>query len=538
MPSPSLLDAVLAVGSDLDLQTVLHRIVSAAVQLVDARFGALGVIAEDGTETLSQFLTVGIDDEAAEQIGPLPSGHGILGVLIREPRPLVLRDIAEHSASFGFPPGHPPMRSFLGVPVRVRDDVFGNLYLTEKAGGRDFDDEDIRVVQALATAAGVAIENARLYDTVRRRERWLQASTEVTTALLSGADTEDVLQLVAARSKDLATADFAAIALPLHGDLVIEVAEGVHAASLIGSHLGLENSLGGQAFTTGLSVAVDDIRNDSRTGAGTLRRNRFGPAMFVPLRAGDTTQGILFVANDEGGKVFLRSDQAMFESFAAQAAVGLELARQRSENERLNVFQDRDRIARDLHDLVIQRLFATGMQLESSMRYMTNPQAGDIVQRAVEDLDTTIKEIRSTIYALQRTDRSTSGSLRAQVVAVTEEYATALGFAPSLRLDGLIDTGVSSEIGENALAVLREALANAARHSHAQHVAASLAVDASNVTMTVEDDGVGVPAELDRRSGLANLEARALGLGGGLSVSIRVGGGTRLVWSVPVAPLP
>ncbi len=191
-----LLDAVLAIGTGLDLETVLHRIVEAAVRLVDARYGALGVI--DETRRLSQFLTVGIDEATAAQIGPLPRGGGILGLLIDDPQPLRLHDLNDHPAAFGFPAHHPPMRSFLGVPIRVRGEVFGNLYLTEKAGGVDFDDEDERVVLALAAAAGVAIENARLYEDVRHRERWLQASAEVTTALLSGSEPEEVLQLVAA----------------------------------------------------------------------------------------------------------------------------------------------------------------------------------------------------------------------------------------------------------------------------------------------------------------------------------------------------
>jgi signal transduction histidine kinase len=527
-----LLDAVLAVGSGLDLQTVLYRIVEAAVRLVDAKYGALGVIGEN--DRLSQFLTVGVDAETAARIGPLPSGKGIVGLLITDPRTLRLHDLKDDPASLGFPANHPPMQTFLGVPVRVRDEVFGNLYLTEKANGTDFDEEDENVVLALATAAGVAIENARLYESVRRRERWLQASSEVTTALLSGVDTEDVLSMVAARARELASADFAAIALPLRDDLVIEVADGAQADDLLGARLGVENSMAGEAFRTGRSVAVNDIRDDPRTGAGTLRRNNFGPAMFVPLRAGETTQGILFVANQIDGQPFGPGEQAMFEAFAGHAALGLELARQRSENERLNVFRDRDRIARDLHDLVIQRLFATGMQLESSMRYMTRPEAGELVQHAVEDLDMTIKEIRSTIYALQKSDREPSNSLRARVVGVTEEFSAALGFAPSLRLEGLVDTRMSAEVGENVLAVLGEALSNAARHAHATQVQTSVAVDDERVTVTVEDDGVGLPVDQTRRSGLANLETRAVALGGGCIVAARHEGGTVLRWWAPL----
>ena len=270
-----LLDAVLAVGTGLDLQTVLHRIVEAAVQLVDARYGALGVI--DHGRLLSQFLTVGIDEETAAQIGSLPRGGGILGLLIDDPRPLRLHDLGEHRAAFGFPAHHPPMRSFLGVPIRVRDEVFGNLYLTEKVGGADFDDEDERVVLALATAAGVAIENARLYDEVRHRERWLQASAEVTTALLSGAETEDVLHLVAARARDLAEADFAAIVLPLGDSLVIEVANGAAAERVTGKRIDPQASLIGDAFRGGSTVAIDDIHQSPHWPTNSEALDDFGP---------------------------------------------------------------------------------------------------------------------------------------------------------------------------------------------------------------------------------------------------------------------
>ena len=199
-----LLEAVLAVGSDLDLQTVLRRITEAAVTLVDAEYGALGVVGQDGG--LTQFLTVGVDEQTRARIGPLPRGHGILGLLIRDPKTLRLDDFGQHPDAFGFPPGHPPMKTFLGVPVRVRGEVFGNLYLTEKRGGSPFDDEDESVVLALAAAAGVAVENARLYDAARRRELWLQAGAEISTALLSGSDPEEVLQLLTDRAHELAGA--------------------------------------------------------------------------------------------------------------------------------------------------------------------------------------------------------------------------------------------------------------------------------------------------------------------------------------------
>jgi signal transduction histidine kinase len=527
----SLLDAVLAIGTGLDLQTVLHRIVGAAAQLVDARYGALGVI--DDVHLLSQFLTVGIDEETAAHIGPLPRGGGILRLLIEDPRPLRLHDLGEHPAAFGFPAHHPPMKSFLGVPIRVRSEVFGNLYLTEKKGGGDFDDEDESVVLALAAAAGVAIENARLYDDVRHRERRLRASAEVTTALLSGTEPDEVLRLVAARARDLAEADFSAIVLPLGDSLVIEVADGDAAHLITGRRVDPEASLIGDAFREGTTVSIDDVHDHPRWAEGAKELADFGPVIMVPLVAGGARRGVLWVGNRIGGRHFGAAHQSMLEAFADQAALGLELARQRSETEQLSLFRDRDRIARDLHDTVIQRLFATGMQLESSMRYMTGPEASDRVQGAVGDLDKTIKEIRSTIYALQRSDRSPSSSLRARIVELIEELTPALGFTPTLRLEGLVDTRVSKDVAQNLLPALREALSNTARHAKASRADVSVVVDDDWVTLTVSDNGVGLDAD-GRRSGLANLEARAGSLGGTFIAHSAPEGGAEVVWRVLV----
>jgi len=526
-----LLDAILGIGTGLDLQTVLHRIVEAAVRLVDARYGALGVI--DDTRQLSQFLTVGIDEATAARIGPLPRGRGILGLLINNPQPLRLHDLNDHPAAFGFPAHHPPMRSFLGVPIRVRSEVFGDLYLTEKAGGVDFDDEDERIVLALAAAAGVAIENARLYEDVRHRERWLQASAEVTTALLSGSEPEEVLQLLAARARDLAEADFAAIVLPLGDSLVIEVAEGAAAAHVVGRRIDSKASLIGDAFLGGTTVAMDDIHRSPHWPNNSEALDEFGPVIIVPLVAGEARHGVLWVGNLIGGRLFRAAHQAMLEAFADQAALGLELARQRRETEHLSLFRDRDRIARDLHDTVIQRLFATGMQLEGSMRYMTGPEASERVQAAVSDLDKTIKEIRSTIYSLQRSDRSRSSSLRARIVELIEELTPAIGFAPTLRLEGLVDTRISKDVADNLLPALREALSNIARHARASRADVSVVVDDEWSTLTVSDNGVGIPDD-GRRSGLANLGARAKSLAGTFVAHSVPEGGAELVWRVPL----
>lgn len=530
-PDSRLLDAVVAISSDLDLQTMLRRIVEAAARLVDARYGALGVLGDD--HMVAQFVTTGIDPASIADIGAFPEGHGILGVLIDDPRPLRLHDLATHPLSYGFPPNHPPMRTFLGVPVRVHDEVFGNLYLTEKAGGVDFTQDDENVVLALAGAAGVAIENARLYDEARRRERRLRASAEVTTALLSGTEPDDVLELVAQRARDLANADVACIALPLGDALAIEITHGKFGKQLLGLRVPREGSLVGTVFQSGESLNVPDLHFDPRAAAGHLIRADIEAAMFVPLRSGTSTYGVLYVANRAGGAKFGPGEQTMLEGFAAQAALALELARQRRENEQLSLFRDRDRIGRDLHDLVIQRLFATGMQLESSLRYMTRPEATHHVQQAVDDLDKTIKEIRSTIYALQRADRSHSRSLRARIVELIEELAPAIGFTPTLRLEGLVDTRVSKDVADNLLPVLREALSNIARHARAGRGDVSVVVGEEWVTLTVSDNGVGIPDD-GRRSGLANLGARARSLGGTFVAHSVPEGGAELVWRVPV----
>lgn len=521
----SLLEAVLAIGGDLDLQAVLHRITEVAARLVDAQYAALGVISADG-QGLAQFLVVGVDQEMVERIGSLPAGHGVLGQLIRDPRPLRLDNLADHPESFGFPPNHPTMHTFLGVPIRVRDAVFGNLYLTEKRGGA-FDEDDEAIVLALAAAAGVAIQNARLYSESRQRERWLVASSEVSTALLSGEDPEQVLALVATRALDVTGASTAFIALPVDGQrLLIEVAEGRDAEAVRGSLLDRGATRLG-AVLAGAAPGVipaAELPGTPSTGEG----------LAVPL--GGTAQqarGVLVVSGLAAGETALAT--RALGSFAAQAAVALELAERRRDAERFAVFEDRDRIARDLHDLVIQRLFATGMKLEAAVRLMDgHPQeSAGRVRQAVDDLDSTIRELRSTIYGLQAPHESTS-SLRALLLQAVDAGAEQLGFAPSLRMEGLLDTAVPAPLAAQLLAALREALSNAARHAAARLVDIRVQVSDDHLVLEVVDDGVGMAGD-GRRSGLANLAARAAQLGGRLDLESAPGRGTRLTWSVPVS---
>ncbi|MEU3465383.1 GAF domain-containing sensor histidine kinase [Streptomyces sp. NPDC006733] len=530
----SLLEAVLSVGRELDLEQVLRNIVEAAAVLVKAEYAALGVIGPDG-ERLAEFLTVGFTPEQTSAIGVQPSGHGILGLLIREPHPLRLPRIAEHPASQGFPPNHPPMDSFLGVPIRVRDLVFGNLYLTEKRGGGQFDAEDESVLATLAVAAGVAIDNARLYEESRRRERWLQATAEVTRTLMAGSPRSAVISLIAGRAREITGAEVAVVALPAPDPrmLRIELAIGRDAAAIRGLTMPIEGTLVGAAYTAGKSLTSADINVDERTTAKVPRIAGLGAAVAVPIGIGDGLRGVLLLARRSGGTAFLEDEIEPLQGFAGQAAVAMELAERRTGAEQIALLEDRDRIARDLHDLAIQRLFATGMTLQSAGRFIEHPEASERVRRAVDDLDETIKIIRSTIFGLRSRETGAEHTLRARAVRGASDAIAVLGFTPSVRLEGLLDTQVPRNVADQVLAVLAESLTNVAKHAHATRVQVALETDGRQVVLTITDNGVGLPAERSG-SGLPNLRERALQLGGGMELARPPGGGTTLVWHAPI----
>ncbi|MFI7538974.1 GAF domain-containing protein [Streptosporangium sp. NPDC049376] len=528
----ALLDAVVSVGSDLDLETVLRRIVETATTLVDASYGALGVVGMENT--LVQFVPVGLSEEEIAQIEHWPHGLGLLGLLIKEPQPLRMARISDHPESYGFPPGHPPMGSFLGVPIRVRDEVFGNLYLTEKRGGAEFDEEDEAIVIALATAAGVAIENARLYEQTRRRETWLAASSEVTTSLLSGADPQEVLTLVAQRARQMIDADIVAILLPDEAkeNLDLVVVDGGDSGRLARSRVPVAGSLAGRAFVNGDPFAISD---PAGTDVATIFEGvvPIGSAGAVPLGAGAAVRGVLSLVRRVGRMPFGQAELRLLHAFAGQAAIALELAEARQDAERLGLLEDRDRIAKDLHDVIIQRLFAVAMTLMSTVRLVERPEASGRLQGAIDELDETIRQIRSTIFALQTPRQADVPSLRARVVTLVEGARDRLGFMPALRMEGHLDSEVPEPVAEHLLAVLREALSNLVRHAEATRAEVSAQVVGGHITLAVTDNGVGLPSG-GRRSGLRNLEERAAQLGGSFTAESLPEGGTRLLWSVPL----
>ncbi|MFD9822949.1 sensor histidine kinase [Streptomyces violascens] len=529
----TLLEAVLSVGRELDLPQVLRRVVETAVVLVDAEYGALGVIGQGNK--LTQFLPVGIADELRAQIGDLPSGHGLLGELIRHPEALRLAELSEHPASSGFPPHHPPMHSFLGVPIRVRGEVFGNLYLTEKRVGVQFDEEDESVLTTLAVAAGVAIENARLYEETRLREVWLEASAEFTGGLLSGVPEARVLEAMVERARQITSADLGVVDLVVEGTAELRgvLALGVGAEAHRGLTVPTEGTLAGAALRRSGLVVSSDVANDPQITFEPERWKGLGPAVAVPMGV----RGVLVLAREAGRAPFSDAETTPLPGFAGQAALALELADRRRDAEQVSLLEDRDRIARDLHDLAIQRLFATGMTLQSAQRFVEHPQAVERLRRAVDDLDETIKIIRSSIFGLRAHEAGEPGSgLRVRAARAVEEAVPALGFTPSLRMEGLLDTDVPRAVADEALAVLVEALSNVARHAQATRADVALTVRRGTLTVAVGDNGVGCEGG-GRRSGLGNLEERALRLKGELTVEKGAEGGTRLDWSVPLSGL-
>ncbi|MER5268257.1 GAF domain-containing sensor histidine kinase [Actinosynnema sp. NPDC002837] len=522
-----LLDAVLAVGAGLELDSTLQRIVQAAVELVGARYGALGVLGTQ--ENLSEFVYVGIDPETRSHMGHLPQGKGLLGLLIKDPRAIRLHDLAEHPASVGFPANHPPMHSFLGVPVRVRDEVFGNLYMTEKVDGTDFSADDEVVLTALAAAAGVAVENARLFERSRMRERWLEATAEINTELLGGASADDALRLVAQRTRELSAASMSLIVLVEGVDgrrMRLAAGAGERIEGLVGGVLAGSGTVVEEVLASATPMLVEDL--EGRLGDVPVEA---GPGVVVPLRAGPSVTGVLLVAREKGGARFGAEQVPLLASFADQAAVALEFAENQRARRLVDVLEDRDRIARDLHDHVIQRLFATGMSLQGALGAIREPQVRERVRKAVHQLDETVLEIRTSIFDLQAGDDLPG--LRRRLLDLVSELTENASVTPTVRMTGTVDNSVPDDIGEHAEAVVREAVTNAVRHARAKELV--LTVEAGDeLTITVVDDGVGMPAQV-ARSGLHNLEQRATALGGTCSVTGEPGGGTRLTWQVPLA---
>lgn len=537
---PALLEATKSVGTGLDLHSTLERICETAAELARARYAAIGVVDKPG-ESLRDFVTHGVPEGTAEAVGRPPDGHtGLLGALIEEGVSIRLEDLEADPRFSGFPPGHPRMRTFLGVPIRVQGKIFGNLYVMEKQGGEAFGDAETQLLRVLATEAGIAIGHARTYEAARQRERWINGSVAVTTALLSGGDADEALAVVAEQAMRLADAEAGIVLLPAEeGGLEIVAVAGDKPSASLGVIIPPQSPVVA-ALLRGEEVVLDDPATDPRMI--TRLANRFGPHILLPLRSGGRVLGALAIPRRRGGRSFTRTERLLATHFAAQAALALKMAEAQRDRERLAVYEDRDRIARDLHDLVIQRLFATGIMLEGAQRRSPVPEVREGVGRAVDELDVTIQEIRTSIFALQQEPAEAPAGFRTRVLREINMAAVPLGFMPSHRFLGPIDSLVGELAGKNLIAALREALSNTFRHAQASRV--DVGVDATAVLpdgreavrLTVADDGVGIP-EGGRRSGLRNLARRAESLGGSSWFGPGTGedgGGTTVTWQVPL----
>ncbi|WP_059016909.1 GAF domain-containing sensor histidine kinase [Mycobacterium sp. M26] len=510
-----LVDAMLAVSSGLELERKLHTIVHTAMGLVHARYGALGVIGTDPQPVLERFVFEGIDQPTAEKIGPLPTGHGMLGVLLNSPKVIRVEDLSQHPSSIGFPANHPPMRSFLGVPIRIREQVFGNLYLTEKADGAPFTEADELLVLALAGAAGIAIDNARLYQSANTQQLWIEATRDISTQLLAGQDPETVHHEITAKAMALTGSEYSFCAMPDEsGDLVITQST---RDDLLGRHLARAGTTVGLAFSDCIALRVNDFHDLGED---------CGSALVLPVCEPNAATGVL-VCVAPAGRHFTEHELDMAGAYASQAGLALHLANAQRRMRELDVLTDRDRIARDLHDHVIQRLFAVGLSLQGAL----SADAEDGTRRvtgALDDLQEVVQEIRTAIFDLH------GGSvtrLRQRIEQAVTRMTVDSAVRPAVHISGPLSV-VDAALADHAEAVVREAVSNVVRHAAARSATVSVTVD-DDLTIAVTDDGIGISEDITR-SGLANLAARAHDCGGQFTITPQPGGGTRLVWSAPL----
>jgi signal transduction histidine kinase len=529
----ALLDAGLTLAAELSLPMVLQRIVDLAAEVTDARYVALGVIG-DGDE-LVDFITTGISAKQRRAIGALPRGLGLLGLLIHEPRVVRIEDIRSHPQSVGFPPNHPLMRSFLGAPVQAMGRIYGNIYLADKRDAREFSLEDERSVHVLATQAGVAIANASLYQESLRREQWLEALREITGAILEGTAANTLLMSIAEHARVLAGADAATILSTTSspGRLEVAAAVGAYAQQVQGQSVPATKSISGDVIETGKLIHTDDASTHGRAYQPIIRMGHVGPAIFVPLRVRGRATGTLMVANLKGGPRFDEGTIRLVETFADQASVAIEYGRAQADLQRLGLMDERERIAKELHDGIIQSVFAVGMGLQGTALLAGSPETAARIDGAVDELDRVIRDLRNYIFGLRPgilADRQLDEALRELGNDIQKRGTTRV----EVEVDAELAAAVSSRSHE-IVQLTREALSNVARHAQATHSVVRLAREGSTAVLVIEDDGVGFKDRGDSvGNGMRNMRERAAAMGGSLRVTSRAGKGTKLRLTFPV----
>jgi len=511
-----------AVVSHLELPVVLRTIVEAAVELVGARYGALGVISEGGT--LEQFIHVGMPDETVKHIGHLPEGHGLLGALIDDPRPIRIDSIAADPRSVGFPDGHPPMTGFLGVPIVVRDAVYGNLYLTEPASGT-FSDEDAQLVGALAASAGFAIDNARLFAESSARQAWSATAAEMTAAILGAEKTEAFDELVTRVHRLLRADSVCVLQVDANQNSVRVAALGPGAASSSDA-APLDNDRLRSVMEGAQPARTDDIGPLS-----PLSGWETGPVLLVPFDGAARRSYVLAAHREAGVPPFTAFELERTVALTGQAAIAIELASARADRQRVLLLEDRTRIARDLHDHVIQQLFGTGMELQSIESLLSPGAITERIGGAVKSLDETISQIRTIIFALSHSQGG-GDSLRHRLLDIVHEYGSSLATPATLSFSGPVDVLADAAVSDDIAAFVREGLSNVVRHAAASTAAVVVEATPEAITATIADDGHGM-GDSTRRSGLANIRDRALLRNGTFDIDSG-SDGTRIRLRLPV----
>lgn len=529
-----LLRVIVEIGAGLDLDSTLSRIIAAARELTSAPYGALAIRDPDGN--LLSFVHEGIDEETAARIGHLPVGKGLLSLSLMDTPALRMDDLTLHPASAGFPEHHPPMRAFLSVPITIRETLFGNLYLTHDDPARSFSESDEVAARALAFAAAVAIDNAQVFERERTAVKWMEASREITTALLS--DTEphrSPLQLIADSARALTGAERAIVLVPVDPDvpaddvdaLVVAAAVGAHDADVIGQQIPVGTSTAGEVFQSGEPLITDSLQYPIQVFADAGQR----PAILMPLRAHDEVLGVIAIARRADQPPFDEGYLDVVSDFATHAAIALVLASARDDARRLTILAERERIAHDLHDHVIQRLFAAGMDLQGTLARARSSEVADRLNRTLDDLQTIIEEIRTTIFQLKSLPGN-NGDFRRRIQRVIADLTENRDIVTTVRMHGPM-TVVDGELADHAEAVSAEAISNALRHSGASRLTVEVSVGDMFV-LDVVDNGCGIPAGNRRSSGLANMKYRAEQLGGACEVTNPPEGGARIHWVAPL----
>lgn len=528
-----LLLVTIGIGSDLDLDATLHRIVRAAMTMTGTGYGAIGVLAPDGS--LSSFVHDGIDAETARRIGHLPVGKGVLGAMRERDEPLRLEDLADHPSAVGFPEHHPPMKAFLGMPIIIRAAAYGGLYVADDRPDFSFTAADEVTIRALASAASVAIDNVRLYEEARASARWMSAGRAITAALLSGGGGQHPLQLIAQQAMELTEAEQGIVLVPFQPDgigdevdtLVVSAAVGDHADQLLGQRIPVDGSTSGEVFRSGQPLITETFRRPIQAFTDVGER----PAIVMPLRSADTTLGVIALARNASQALFDHSYLDLVSDFANHAAIALTLASARDRAQELMILSDRDRIARDMHDHVIQRIFAVGLDLQSISGRVRSDEIGKRIDRCIDDLQGVIDHMRQTIFDLHHDGakrRMFSQRIQDAVARLTDDQDV----VTSIRLSGPVNV-VAGSLADDAEAVVVEALSNAVRHSDAATITVDVAVG-DDLIIVVADDGRGIPEDNQRHSGLSNMAQRAEKYGGHCRIESPPSGGTHVRFSAPL----